>query len=65
MSRSLSIVSIVVVAAAIGARAFQPPPTMPHAQLVIVVDGLRPDSITPAVMPRLARLGQRGTAFTG
>ena len=64
MSRSLSVLSIVAVATAIGARAFQPPPTMPHAQLVIVVDGLRPDSITPAVMPRLARLGQRGTMFS-
>lgn len=28
--------------------------------LVIVVDGLRPDYITPDVMPRVSRLGQRG-----
>jgi arylsulfatase A-like enzyme len=59
----LSILSMAVVAAAIGARAVQPPPAAPHAQLVIVVDGLRPDSITPEVMPRLTRLGQRGTVF--
>jgi arylsulfatase A-like enzyme len=39
----------------------QPPP--PHTHLVIVVDGLRPDDITPEVMPRLARLGQRGVVF--
>lgn len=31
--------------------------------LVIVVDGLRPDYVTPDVMPRLSRLGQRGTVF--
>jgi arylsulfatase A-like enzyme len=32
--------------------------------LVIVVDGLRPDYITAALMPRLIRLGQRGIVFT-
>ena len=36
----------------------------PHPQLVIVVDGLRPDYVTPEVMPRLVRLGQRGVVFT-
>jgi hypothetical protein len=35
----------------------------PHTQLVIVVDGLRPDYVTPEVMPRLFRLGQRGIVF--
>jgi arylsulfatase A-like enzyme len=35
----------------------------PHAQLVIVVDGLRPDYVTPALMPRLVKLGQRGIVF--
>jgi predicted AlkP superfamily pyrophosphatase or phosphodiesterase len=34
-----------------------------HTQLVIVVDGLRPDYVTPEVMPRLFRLGQRGIVF--
>src|SRR5882724_9292754 len=34
-----------------------------HTQLVIVVDGLRPDAVTPQVMPRLVRLGQRGIVF--
>jgi hypothetical protein len=44
--------------------AWQPaPPASPHAQLVIVVDGLRPDYVTPALMPRLVRLGQRGMVF--
>ena len=35
-----------------------------HPQLVIVVDGLRPDYVTPELMPRLAALGRRGTVFT-
>lgn len=34
-----------------------------RTQLVIVVDGLRPDYVTAAVMPRLVRLGQRGIVF--
>jgi arylsulfatase A-like enzyme len=34
-----------------------------RTQLVIVVDGLRPDYVTPEVMPRLYRLGQRGIVF--
>lgn len=35
----------------------------PVTHLVIVVDGLRPDYVTPDVMPRLVRLGQRGIVF--
>lgn len=41
-----------------------------HAQtpkrtaIVIVVDGLRPDYVTPDVMPRLYALGRRGIVFT-
>src|SRR5262249_34679111 len=35
----------------------------PRTQIVIVVDGLRPDEITAATMPRLTRLGQRGVMF--
>jgi arylsulfatase A-like enzyme len=35
-----------------------------RAQLLIVVDGLRPDNVTRDVMPRLFRLGQRGIVFT-
>jgi arylsulfatase A-like enzyme len=34
-----------------------------HTHLVIIVDGLRPDYVTPEVMPRLFRLGQRGIVF--
>ena len=32
--------------------------------LLVVVDGLRPDYVTPAVMPRLVALGARGVVFT-
>ena len=39
-------------------------PSPRHTHLVIVVDGLRPDYVTPDVMPRLVRLGQRGIVFT-
>src|SRR5580765_4971269 len=35
-----------------------------RTHLVIVVDGLRPDSVTADVMPRLYRLGRRGIVFT-
>src|SRR5712691_11862578 len=31
--------------------------------VVLVLDGLRPDYVTPEVMPRLFRLGQRGIVF--
>lgn len=42
-----------------GARAQSAPTT----HLVIIVDGLRPDYVTPEVMPRLSRLGRRGIVF--
>lgn len=35
-----------------------------RSQLVLVVDGLRPDYITPEVMPRLHAIGSRGIQFT-
>jgi arylsulfatase A-like enzyme len=38
-------------------------PRSPNSHLVIVVDGLRPDYVTPDLMPRLVRLGQRGVVF--
>ena len=36
----------------------------PRRQLLIVVDGLRPDYVTADVMPRLTALGKRGVVFT-
>lgn len=51
---------VVVLAAAVAA---QTPAPAGRAQVVIVVDGLRPDCVTPALMPRLTRLGQRGIVF--
>ena len=35
----------------------------PRLQLLLVVDGLRPDYVTPEIMPRLYALGQRGVLF--
>ena len=40
------------------------PATAPHRHLLIVVDGLRPDYVTPDVMPVLTALGRRGVVFT-
>jgi predicted AlkP superfamily pyrophosphatase or phosphodiesterase len=39
------------------------PVSTTHRQLLIVVDGLRPDYVTPEVMPNLYALGQRGVVF--
>ena len=58
MRRMLAAVAVVV---GIGGLSAQQPP---RTHLVIVVDGLRPDYVTPTVMPRLFRLGQRGVVFT-
>jgi len=55
-------VTLAAVAFASGMTAQSPPPAA-RTHLVIVVDGLRPDYITPALMPRLVRLGQRGIVF--
>lgn len=38
--------------------------TAPHPTLVIVIDGLRPDYITPAIMPNLARLSETAAVAT-
>jgi predicted AlkP superfamily pyrophosphatase or phosphodiesterase len=56
-----SIATAVAAALAVAAPRAQPPAA--RIQLVIVVDGLRPDYVTPEVMPRLFRLGQRGIVF--
>lgn len=51
-------------AAAVGGRpALAQNRSAPHAQVVIVVDGLRPDDVTPEVMPRVSALGRRGIVF--
>ncbi len=35
----------------------------PRSSLLLVIDGLRPDYVTPEIMPRLHALGQRGIVF--
>jgi arylsulfatase A-like enzyme len=39
------------------------PAADPSSHLLIVVDGLRPDYVTPEVMPNLTALGRRGVVF--
>jgi arylsulfatase A-like enzyme len=57
--------AIAIVALALFGSMGQRPPEAPAARthLVIVVDGLRPDYVTPQLMPRLAALGRRGIVF--
>src|SRR6478672_5978545 len=52
---------IAVAAAALASVAAQ---DLTHRQLIIVIDGLRPDYVTREAMPRLVRLGERGIVFT-
>jgi arylsulfatase A-like enzyme len=47
--------------ASIAVAAQAPPRTR---QLIVVIDGLRPDYVTAEAMPRVFRLGQRGIVFT-
>jgi arylsulfatase A-like enzyme len=49
--------------AAIGMGQVAPDSPARRAQLVIVVDGLRPDYVTPELMPKLVALGRRGITF--
>jgi arylsulfatase A-like enzyme len=60
-TRAALLIVAVLIALGAGTRAQQDRASRTH--LVIVVDGLRPDSVTPEVMPRLFRLGQRGVLF--
>ena len=48
----IAIISTLLAATAIAAE--------PRSSLVVVIDGLRPDYITPAIMPRLHALGEAG-----
>lgn len=60
-----AIVALTLALAVSLGRAQQPaPPSPQRLQIVIVVDGLRPDFVTEAWMPRLRRLATRGTRFT-
>lgn len=58
---------VLVLACAAGLAAFTVPARTQapqRRQLLLIVDGLRPDYITPEVMPRLQALGSRGIVFT-
>jgi predicted AlkP superfamily pyrophosphatase or phosphodiesterase len=58
------IIAAAALAATLLGAAQQPSGRAAHRQLIIVVDGLRPDYVTPEVMPNLYALGQRGIVFT-
>ena len=69
-SRAVSALPAVLLclAAACGPSAAQPeqgpPERAQQRHLLIVLDGLRPDYVTPEVMPNLHALGERGVVFT-
>ena len=62
LTRAMTRLAVIAAALTTATSSAQPSPARTH--LVIVVDGLRPDYVTPEVMPRLVRLGQRGIVFT-
>lgn len=57
----MRVLAAAVVAALVASAQTTAPPPL---QLVIVVDGLRPDLVTAAAMPRLTAIAKRGTVFT-
>ena len=61
MLGAIRLAAVVLLTAAV-AGGVQPPSSRRH--LLVVVDGLRPDYITPAVMPKLTALGRRGVVFS-
>jgi arylsulfatase A-like enzyme len=48
----------------IGGVAAAMQPAAPRRHLLVVVDGLRPDYVTPEAMPNLVALGARGVVFS-
>jgi predicted AlkP superfamily pyrophosphatase or phosphodiesterase len=64
MMRRLLLPAVLIAAAAAGLLGQERASARPHRQLVIVVDGLRPDDVTAEVMPNLLALGRRGVVFT-
>jgi len=58
--RRVVMVAVLVLWSLTGGLAQAPP----HSQLLLVIDGLRPDYVTQEVMPRLTGLGRRGIVFS-
>lgn len=59
--RRTAFVGLLLALGLVVAPASQAPP---RRHLLVVVDGLRPDYVTPDVMPRLTAIGRRGVVFT-
>ncbi|HUR33123.1 MAG TPA: alkaline phosphatase family protein [Vicinamibacterales bacterium] len=62
LARAACAAAVLFIGLAAGRVHGQPSPS--HRQLLLIVDGLRPDYVTPEVMPRLTALGRRGVVFT-
>jgi arylsulfatase A-like enzyme len=58
-----SMATCLVLAAVLLGACSSPDTASPSRHLLIVIDGLRPDYVTPEVMPNLAALGRRGVVF--
>jgi len=61
IAATVGVLTVIALLLAISSASFraQTPPQV----VLIVVDGLRPDQVTPDVMPRLSTLGTRGMVF--
>ena len=57
--RHAVLILLITIAAATAVK-----PDASNRHLLLVLDGLRPDYVTPEVMPNLHALGQRGVVFT-
>ena len=62
LSRSIRLGTVLLTALLVAVAGCSSP--APRRHLLIVVDGLRPDYVTPEVMPNLTALGRRGVVFT-
>jgi len=60
----LVFLTLTVFSTAIFPQAPRLPTANENRHLLIVLDGLRPDYLTPALMPNVYALGQRGAVFT-
>ena len=65
MKRCAAALCVLLAAASIASRrqAIAQPSERNH-HLLVILDGLRPDYVTPAIMPNLHALGQAGVVFT-
>src|SRR5207244_2527642 len=63
-ARTTTTCGALIVACGLVLQSQAPPASASHKQLLVIFDGLRPDYVTPDVMPNLYAFGQRGIVFT-